>query len=198
MPRALCLPIVLGAILAGAAGASAATLEPVGSFRDPVYVTSEPSDPDRLLVVEQAGRIELSDHGVTTPFLDISDRVLAGGERGLFSVALAPDYDSSGRLYVIYTRAGDGDLQVDEYRQVGGGVDPATRRGLLTIDHSTFPNHNGGQLQLGPDGYLYVSTGDGGGAGDVRDPDLLTGHDHDLRFRGGAGGRLRAGSTDGG
>ena len=175
MRRALWVLIMLGTIPVGAPGAGAATLEPVGSFRDPVYVTSEPSDPDRLLVVEQAGRIELSDHGVTTPFLDISDRVLAGGERGLFSVALAPDYDSSGRLYVMYTRAGDGDLQIDEYREVGAAVDPATRRGLLTIDHSTFPNHNGGQLQIGPDGYLYIATGDGGGAGDP----LQNGQDRD-------------------
>ena len=77
------------------AGASAAVrLDPVGTFTAPVFVTSLPSDPDRLLVVEQRGTIQLVDHGVASTFLDLDtpDLVSAGGERGLLSVALAPDY----------------------------------------------------------------------------------------------------------
>ncbi len=147
--------------------AGAATLEEVGSFTDPVYVTSEPNDPDRLLIVEQRGIIQLSEDGIVTPYLDIRDLVATGGERGLLSVAPSPDYATSGLLYVYYTRsdpdpARNGDLQIDEYRAVSGSVSPSTRRPVLTIDHDgTRTNHNGGQLQFGPDGFLYMATGDG-------------------------------------
>jgi glucose/arabinose dehydrogenase len=160
------LLLLLATAAAGPPGARAAvTLDPVGSFNDPVFVTSEPNDPDRLLVVEQAGTIELSDDGIVTPYLDLTGLVASGGERGLLSVAPAPDYATTGLLYVYYTRS-DGDLQIDEFRATGGSVSLATRRPLLTIEHSRFPNHNGGQLQFGPDGYLYIGTGDGGGSGD--------------------------------
>jgi hypothetical protein len=161
--RRLLGPCVLLLALPGAA--SAATLEKVGTFNDPVYVTSEPQDPDRLLVVEQGGTIMLSDHGVSSTFLDISPLVSTGGERGLLSVALAPDYATSHHLYVDYTGS-DGDLKVDEFTASGNAVDASTRRPLLSIEHSSQANHNGGQLQFGPDGDLYISTGDGGSAGD--------------------------------
>jgi glucose/arabinose dehydrogenase len=143
--------------------ASAATLQTVGSFTDPVYVTSEPNDPDRLLVVEQRGVIELSEDGVVTPYLDIRGLVATGGERGLLSVAPSPDYAISGLIYVYYTSsAGNGDLQIDEFQASGDSVSLATRRPLLTIQHDdSATNHNGGQLQFGPDGFLYLATGDG-------------------------------------
>ncbi len=82
-----------------------------------------------------------------------------------YSLAVAPDYGSSGHIYVDYTRT-DGDLQLDEFTASGNTVPVSTRRPLLTIEHSSAGNHNGGQLQFGPDGYLYISTGDGGGAND--------------------------------
>jgi hypothetical protein len=94
--------------------------------------------------------------------------VATGGEQGLLAVAVAPDYATSGRVFVFYT-ANDGDLTLDEVRRSAtdpNRADPATRRNLLTIEHSAAGNHNGGQLQFGPDGYLYLSTGDGGGQGD--------------------------------
>jgi glucose/arabinose dehydrogenase len=147
--------------LAVPAGAPAATLQPIGSFTDPVYVTSLP-DPNELLVVEQDGRIDLVQNGVASTFLDVSSLVLSGGERGLLSVAVAPDYASTGHVYVYYTRRPDGALQIDEFTASGSTVSPQTRRPVLTIPHSAAPNHNGGQLQFGPDGYLYLATGDGG------------------------------------
>jgi hypothetical protein len=161
--RALLISCLVAACAPGSAGAAA--LQPIGTFTAPVYVTSLP-DPDRLLVVEQGGRIELWRDGVTSTFLDIQDRVVSGNEQGLLSVAVAPDYASSGHIYVYYTRTGDGALQIDEYTASGTAVPESSRRALLTIPHPTYANHNGGQLQFGPDGYLYIGTGDGGGGGD--------------------------------
>jgi glucose/arabinose dehydrogenase len=149
---------------------AAVTLDPVGTFDSPVYVTSEPANPNRLFIVDQAGRIQLSENGVASTFLDLSGLVAAGDERGLLSMALAPDFATSGHFYVYYTRNGPasdvGDIQIDEYTASGNGASLATRRPVLTIDHPTFSNHNGGQLQFGPDGYLYIGTGDGGSGGD--------------------------------
>lgn len=171
MWRALLAALAL-AVLALAPAARAATLTKVGDFTDPVFVTSDPSDPDRLFVVEQAGRIQLANNGVVSAFLDLASpgMVAAGGERGLLSMAPAPDFATSGRFYVYYTRSGPsdqlGDLQIDEYTASGDTAAVSTRRPILTIDHPAG-NHNGGQLQFGPDGYLYLATGDGGGAGDT-------------------------------
>ena len=95
--------------------------------------------------------------------------VQSGGERGLLSMAVAPDYATSGLFYVYYTRNGDGAIQVDEFHRDASNPDlgdPSTRRAVI-IDRSPFgSNHNGGQLQFGPDGMLYMGTGDGGGGGD--------------------------------
>ncbi len=144
----------------------AATLQPVGTFSSPTYVTSDPTDPNRLFVVQQGGTIQLSDHGVVSQFLDIHTQVATGGERGLLSMALAPDYASTGHFYVYYTAAGTGAVQIDEYTAAGNSASAATRRPILTIPHPGQANHNGGQLQFGPDGYLYLATGDGGGGND--------------------------------
>ena len=164
MRRALLTSCLLLA-LALPAAARAASLQPIGNFADPVYVTSLP-DPNQLLVVEQGGRIQLWRNGVSSTFLDIHTQVVSGGEQGLLSVAVAPDYASTGHIYVYYTHSGDGALQIDEYTASGTGVPVSSRRPLLTIPHPGQANHNGGQLQFGPDGYLYLATGDGGGAGD--------------------------------
>ena len=153
---------LLGAALLPAS-ASAATLEPVGSFVDPIYVTSYPNDPDRLLVVEREGRVQLVTGGTTSTFLDATSLVgTITDERGMWSIALAPDFASTGKLYAFYAGgATDGDLQLDEFTAAGDSVDLATRRPVLTIEHSSAGNHNGGQLQFGRDDYLYISTGDG-------------------------------------
>lgn len=153
---------LLGAVLLPAS-ASAVTLEPVGNFTNPTYVTSYPNDANKLLVVERAGRVRLVEGSTTSMFLDAASLVGAiDGEEGMWSIALAPDFDTTGKLYAFYAgSATGGDLQLDEFTAAGDTVDLATRRPVLTIPHPIAANHNGGQLQFGPDGYLYLSTGDG-------------------------------------
>ncbi|MFN8163253.1 MAG: PQQ-dependent sugar dehydrogenase [Solirubrobacterales bacterium] len=149
--------------------AHAATLQPVGSFQAPIYVTSDPGNPEQLFVVERAGRIDLVQGRATTTFADIRSVVsCCEGERGLLSIALAPDFDTSGRLYVDYTgKEEPGEIHVAEMRASGGSASLASLRNLLTIKHPGEENHYGGQLQFGPEGMLFVSTGDGGGGNDV-------------------------------
>ena len=165
MRRGLLIGLVAAA-LASPAPAGAATLQQVGTFSSPVFVTSDPGNADRLFVVEQGGRIVLSQGGATTTFADLTSFVLSGGERGLLSMAFATDFASSGRFYVYYTSRPDGDIQIDQFTASGSGVDLATRRPIITIPHRAAGNHNGGQVQIGPDGMLYLATGDGGGGGD--------------------------------
>jgi hypothetical protein len=165
---------VLGALLSlcAAAGASGASLEPVGEFEQPIFVTSSPEDPNRLLVVEREGRVVEVDGDTRATFGNLEGLVsCCEGERGLLSVAVAPDFDSTGRFYAAYTgtqAAGGstGDLHVDAFRPSPEGGGGLLREPVITIGHSDYSNHNGGQLELGPDGYLYISTGDGGGGGD--------------------------------
>jgi glucose/arabinose dehydrogenase len=137
-------------------------------FESPVHVAAAPGDPDRLYVVEQAGRIRIVEGGreVAKPFLDVTSEVVSGGEQGLLSVAFHPNYRENGLLYVDYTDL-NGDTRVVEYRVLDDrtAVDPATRRVVLAIDQP-YSNHNGGQLAFGPDGRLWVGMGDGGAGGD--------------------------------
>jgi glucose/arabinose dehydrogenase len=141
-------------------------LAEVGVFDSPTYVHQPPSGAEGLLfVVEQPGRIKVMEmaSGDQHTFLDIAGKVSSGGERGLLSVAFAPDYATSGLFYVYYTRQG-GDLVIEEYRRSQDPIaaDQSSARKVLDIEHSRFANHNGGQLQFGPDGLLYIGTGDGG------------------------------------
>jgi glucose/arabinose dehydrogenase len=145
--------------------AVAATLEPVGTYSSPVFVTSDPSDPHRIFVVEQGGTIKLTQGGTTSTFLDASAIVSTGGEQGLLSMAFAPDYTTSGHFYVYFTNL-NGDIEIDEFTAASIPVDLGSRRPVITIPHPGQSNHNGGQLQFGPDRYLYLATGDGGGGGD--------------------------------
>jgi len=138
-----------------------------GNFDEPTYLGH--AFDRRLFVVEKAGRIQIVDEQGrrAEPFLDIVDRVGSGGsEQGLLSVAFHPDYGNNGLFYVNYTNR-NGDTVVSRY-QVGEDpdrADPASEQILLNIGQP-YQNHNGGQLQFGPDGYLYVGMGDGGSGGD--------------------------------
>jgi glucose/arabinose dehydrogenase len=152
----------------GVKAARSAGLKRIGTFSSPVYVTAPPTDKHRLFVVEQAGRIRVvkDGHKLATPFLDISSQVQSGGERGLLSMVFAPDYKSSGRFYVYFTDHG-GDIHIQELKRASANRAAAgSARNLLTIEHSEFSNHTGGQLQFGPDKHLYAGVGDGGSAGD--------------------------------
>jgi glucose/arabinose dehydrogenase len=143
-------------------------LQRVGTFEDPVYVTAPRGDRRRIFVVEQGGRVRVVRDGrkVDRPFLDVSDRIAAGGERGLLSLAFAPDYASSGRFYVYYT-APEGDIRIVEYRRASAErADHGSARLVLSVSHPAS-NHNGGLLLFGPDGLLYAGLGDGGGGGDL-------------------------------
>ncbi|MGH2993025.1 MAG: PQQ-dependent sugar dehydrogenase [Solirubrobacterales bacterium] len=153
-------------------------LEQVGEFDRPTYVTSDPEDPDRLFVVEQEGRIQLAEGGSTTTFLDIEPIVHdlnPFGDYGLWSMAFSPDYATNHLFYVAYSGVDDpdtegedesGDWHIDEFSASGDTADPASRREVLTVKFPPSEFHYGGQLQFGPDGYLYASTGDGGPQGD--------------------------------
>jgi len=140
----------------------------LGRFDQPTYVTSPRGDARRF-VVEREGRIRIVQGGrvLRRPFLDISNRVTTGGESGLLSMAFARDYRTSRRFWVYYTDQ-EGFIQIDQFRAGAGTpnhANPASRRSVIRVPHHRF-NHKGGQLQVGPDGYLYAGFGDGGGGGD--------------------------------
>ncbi|MBD0319587.1 MAG: PQQ-dependent sugar dehydrogenase [Gemmatimonadetes bacterium] len=139
-----------------------------GGLASPVFLTA-PAGDERLFVVEQPGRIRIVENGsvAAAPFLDITDRVQSGGERGLLSMAFHPRYAQNGLFFVYYTdRAGD--IRVDRFRVSAdrARADPTSARSVITIPHREASNHNGGLVAFGPDGRLYLGTGDGGGGGD--------------------------------
>ncbi len=141
----------------------------VGRFDNPVYVTAPPGDKRRLFVVEQTGRIRVLVGGKrrSKPFLDLRRDVTFGGEQGLLSMAFAPDYAKTGRFYVNFTDR-NGDTRVQEFQRSKGNpnrANRASRRAILFVNQP-YPNHNGGLVLFGPDGYLYVGMGDGGAGGD--------------------------------
>lgn len=143
-----------------------------GRLSEPVDVAVPPEDDGRWYVVEQAGRIRVVDEdGLRTrPFVDLRDRVSAGGERGLLGLAFHPDYPDDPRIFVDYTDLSD-DTVVSEFLVADTDalvIDEGTERILLHIDQP-YPNHNGGAVAFGPDGMLYVAMGDGGSGGDPHD-----------------------------
>jgi hypothetical protein len=162
---------VLAAVLSfviGASAAQGATLQQIGGFEEPIYVTSDPGNANRLFVVERSGRIELVEEGSVTVFADLRPVVsCCEGERGLLSIALAPDFDTSGRLFVDYVgKEAEPEIHVAELRASGNAAPLTGLRQILVIPHPNQSNHYGGQLQFGPEGDLFVSTGDGGGGND--------------------------------
>ena len=123
----------------------------------------------RLFVIEQVGRVRVLRDGrlLPDPYLDITDRIAAGGERGLLGLAFAPTFAEDGSFFVDYTDR-DGNTVVSEFRApdpAADRADPASERILLRIDQP-YANHNGGALAIGPDGLLWIATGDGGSGGD--------------------------------
>ncbi|MFQ5517284.1 MAG: PQQ-dependent sugar dehydrogenase, partial [Acidimicrobiia bacterium] len=134
----------------------------------PIFVDAPPGD-DRVFIVEKGGRILIASGGtvITEPFLDIQGAVLDSGERGLFAVAFHPDYAANGRFFVHYSAVGSGDTIIEEYRAepAANTAAPSPVRTILRVTQPAS-NHNGGMIEFGPDGYLYIALGDGGGGGD--------------------------------
>jgi glucose/arabinose dehydrogenase len=135
----------------------------------PVFL-AQPLNDGRIFVVELGGRIRLVKNGVlqTTPFLDITSRVLSGGERGLLSVAFHPQYATNHYFYVFFTTQTNGDIRIERFTASANPdvADAASSKLIITAPHSQASNHNGGLLSFGPDGMLYAGLGDGGGSGD--------------------------------
>jgi glucose/sorbosone dehydrogenase len=163
---------LLLALLALPVQSPALSLAPVGSFDQPIFITSDPEDPNRLFVVEREGRVLLVSPSGTSLFGELGSLVsCCSGERGLSSIALAPDFATSNRFYAAYAGTGaaggaEGDIHVDAFRPGPTGGGELVREPILTIGHADFATHYGSQLHFGPDGHLYISTGDGGGVGD--------------------------------
>ncbi|MFN8002056.1 MAG: PQQ-dependent sugar dehydrogenase [Acidobacteriota bacterium] len=147
-------------------------LIPVASgLSSPVYLTSARDGSNRLFIIEQPGRILLLPPGASaplaTPFLDIRTKISFGGERGLLGLAFHPQYATNRRFFVNYTRTGDGATVVSEFKASAANPNVAdtTETILLTVAQP-FSNHNGGWIDFGPDGFLYIGLGDGGSAND--------------------------------
>ncbi len=163
---------VRGASAGDAAKAEAATpsvvLTPITNGLSGITAITNAGDA-RLFLTLQEGQIVIWDGAAVraTPFLDITSLVLCCGERGLLSTAFHPDYAVNGLFFVYYTDR-QGNLVIARYRRTADPnvADPSSGVILLHIDHPTNSNHNGGQLQFGPDGFLYIGTGDGGSAFD--------------------------------
>ena len=164
---------------AAASAKKGVALKKIGSFQSPVEVTGAPGFPQLLFVVEQEGRVQVLKGGKPAgAFLDIRGLVDYGGERGLLSLAFAPDYARSKRFYVYYTD-GSGAIRVDEFRRRSATRAAfGSRRPVIRIPHSENANHNGGDLHfLG--NLLFFGTGDGGSGGDppnnAQNKDVLLG-----------------------
>jgi glucose/arabinose dehydrogenase len=181
----LALALALAGAQAGPADARAGALKlaRIGGFESPVFVGDAPGAPKLLFVVEQRGTIRVlrRDKTQKRDFLDLRGRVRYGGEEGLLSIAFDPGYARNRRFYVYYVN-GNGDLEVDAFRRQRRDPTRAkarSRRKVIEIAHPGNSNHNGGQLQFGPDDLLYLGTGDGGGGGDphanAQNPNVLLG-----------------------
>jgi hypothetical protein len=141
-------------------------------FSQPLYVAGIPDGSGRVFVVEKGGRIRILNPATgaiaATPFLDVSASISTDGERGLLGLALAPNFAATGIFYVYLTNPA-GTIELRRYRTLAGSrdqADPASGDVILTIPHPRFSNHNGGWLDFGNDGFLYLGPGDGGGSGD--------------------------------
>jgi glucose/arabinose dehydrogenase len=136
----------------------------------PLFLTHAGDGSGQLFVVEQGGAIRVIDRGrlVSTPFLDIRDRVWTkGNEQGLLGLAFHPDHKANGRFFVNYNRREDGATVVAEYRRQGHSLQAARdHERVVMVVPQPYLNHNGGMIAFGPDGLLYIGRGDGGSKGD--------------------------------
>jgi glucose/arabinose dehydrogenase len=145
------------------------TIKTAEGFTNPVYVTNAGDASGRLFVVEQGGTIKVVRAGVVQPdpYLDVSALISSGGERGLLGLAFAPGFKTNGRFYINFTdKAGTTVVQRCTVSDPTTDTPTLTSRKTVISVRQPYANHNGGCLQFGPDGYLYIGMGDGGSAGD--------------------------------
>jgi glucose/arabinose dehydrogenase len=179
------LPVALGLFLptaCGDTGSNNATLPPFAmrlqqvfgsGLVGPIDLQAPPGD-SRLFIAERPGRIRVVQGGtlLPTPFLNISNRVYTQGEAGLLSFAFDPQYSTNGFVYVHFIESAtgnQGNIVVERYGVSAGApnlLDAASAQLVIRIPHTANNNHYGGRVAFGPDGMLYLSTGDGGGSGD--------------------------------
>ncbi|WP_050409620.1 sorbosone dehydrogenase family protein [Massilia sp. NR 4-1] len=142
--------------------------EVAAGLSQPILLTA-PAGDSRQFIVERPGRIRVLENGslLVKPLLDISAQTTTDGERGLLSLAFHPEFARNGRFYVYYTDR-SGNIAIDRFTMSADPyvADPQSQTRVLSIGHPTYSNHNGGLLAFGPDGFLYIGTGDGGGGGD--------------------------------
>jgi glucose/arabinose dehydrogenase len=137
-------------------------LTQVAEAERPTSLVARPGS-DTLYVTERAGRVRpMVDFTLGDPIIDIVDEVVTNSEQGLLDLEFSPDGNT---LYISYNVPPDGDTRIAAYTMSGDTVDPASRRELLAVDQP-FPNHKGGDVEIGPDGFLYIGLGDGGAGGD--------------------------------
>ena len=168
----VCLALCLAAVPGHAPGASETplvSLERIArGLERPVSLAHAGDGSGRLFIVQQGGEVLVHDgrEVLPKPFLDLSELVSCCGERGLLDIAFHPDYAQSGLLFVHYSDRDD-DTVIARYRvsEDPNAADPASAEILLRAEQP-YSNHNGGQMDFGPDGYLYISLGDGGSGGD--------------------------------
>jgi len=157
--------------------------EVAAGLAQPVHISAAPGMPGRLYIVEQDGRIRITEKGKVSkvPFLDLADRVESGGEQGLLSIAFHPRYQENHEFFVNYTARDAGGLhtRISRFRATNSDTADAASELVLIRIPQPYSNHNGGQIVFGPDGYLYVGMGDGGSANDpqrhAQNPDSLLG-----------------------
>jgi glucose/arabinose dehydrogenase len=143
----------------------------IGNFNSPTYITHAPGASHFLYVVQRGGTVAAvkNGHRVKGSFLDIHGRVSTQGERGLLSIAFDPRYKHNHLVYAYYTNP-DGNIEVDSFHAKSNRhVRAGSRRRVIVIGHPGASNHNGGTVAFGPDGNLYLATGDGGFGGDPRE-----------------------------
>ncbi len=163
------LGLACGSLFRLANGQTAIALETLVSGLASPVAADAPLGDERIFIAEQAGRVRLYKNGslLATPFLDLSGKVLQGGERGLFDLAFHPEFQLNGYFFVAYT-AWSGATTVERYRVASWSPDQADAgSGVVVISVAQpFENHNGGSIEFGPDGHLYIGLGDGGGSDD--------------------------------
>jgi glucose/arabinose dehydrogenase len=139
----------------------------IATTHGPALLATAPARDPRLFIVEQQGTIRIltNDTLVATPFLDLSNEIACCGEQGLLGLAFHPDYATNGTFFVFYTTSDANMLARYQVSADPNVADKASGTVLLSIPDFAG-NHNGGMIEFGPDGYLYIGTGDGGGAGD--------------------------------